>query len=208
MNAEKAQELSEQILQNDFGVVQHLFSENMLKSMKDFCLLQYRQGEFEKAKVGKGIEKQRITEIRNDYILWLSDYKDQEIVTRFLSEIYQLMEYFSNFFRISLNRYEGHYAIYPPGSFYKKHLDQFSDTSNRLISCVVYLNDDWDEKDGGQLRIYHKENGSEFTDIFPAFGKIVCFRSDCVEHEVIKTSAKRFSITGWMRRDELLLAID
>ncbi len=208
MNAEKAQELSEQILQNNFGIVRHLFSDNMLKSMKEFCLLQYQQGEFEKAKIGKGIEKQRITEIRNDYILWLSDYAHEKTVRSFLDEIYQLMDYLSEFFRISLNRYEGHYAIYPPGSFYKKHLDQFSDASNRLISCVVYLNDEWDEKDGGQLRIYHKENGNEFTDIFPEFGKVVCFRSDCVEHEVIKTTEKRFSITGWMRRDELLLAID
>lgn len=208
MNAEKAQELSEQILQNNFGIVRHLFSDNILKSMKEFCLLQYQQGEFEKAKIGKGIEKQRITEIRNDYILWLSDYAHEKTVRSFLDEIYQLMDYLSEFFRISLNRYEGHYAIYPPGSFYKKHLDQFSDTSNRLISCVVYLNDEWDEKDGGQLRVYHKENSNEFTDIFPEFGKVVCFRSDCVEHEVIKTTAKRFSITGWMRRDELLLAID
>lgn len=205
MNAEKVQELSEQIFQNDFGVVQHLFSENVLQSMKEFCLLQYQQGEFEKAKIGKGIEKQRITEIRNDYILWLSDYAHQEIVSNFLEEIYRLMDYFSNYFRISLNRYEGHYAIYPPGSFYKKHLDQFSDAGNRLISCVVYLNDGWNEKDGGQLRIYHKENDNEFTDIFPEFGKVVCFRSDCVKHEVIKTAEKRFSITGWMRRDELLL---
>jgi Rps23 Pro-64 3,4-dihydroxylase Tpa1-like proline 4-hydroxylase len=41
---------------------------------------------------------------------------------------------------LGLEDFEGHYALYPPGSFYQKHLDRFHDDDRRSISVVLYLN--------------------------------------------------------------------
>jgi SM-20-related protein len=35
-------------------------------------------------------------------------------------------------------------------------------------------------------------------DILPQAGKLVCFRSDQIEHEVLPATRPRMSITGWM----------
>jgi SM-20-related protein len=88
-----------------------------------------------------------------------------------------------------------HRTIYPIGSFYKRHLDQFKKDDKRKLSVICYLNTDWKESEGGQLRIY-LPNGS--TDIFPLAGRLVCFRSDLLEHEVLPATRERLSLTGWL----------
>jgi SM-20-related protein len=93
--------------------------------------------------------------------------------------------------------------VYPAGAFYKRHRDQHRGSLERLISCVVYLNNEWAESDGGQLRIYD-EDGTDFTDITPQAGTVVCFRSDTVEHEVMPALRERYSLTGWLRKDTVL----
>lgn len=66
-----------------------------------------------------------------------------------------------------LKNFEAHFVLYFPGAFYKKHLDRFAKVKYKTISCVLYLNQEWVEKFGSQLRIYEsdeKEN-EKFTDI-------------------------------------------
>ena len=42
-------------------------------------------------------------------------------------------------------------------------------------------------------------DGAEIPfDILPAGGRLVVFRSDQIEHEVLLCRKKRYSITGWM----------
>jgi SM-20-related protein len=86
-------------------------------------------------------------------------------------------------------------AHYPAGSFYKRHLDQFKERNNRVISTILYLNKNWEASQGGELKLFfdHEEKIVE-----PKYGRIVSFKSDQLEHEVLKTNVDRFSITGWM----------
>jgi SM-20-related protein len=93
--------------------------------------------------------------------------------------------------------YEFHYSLYETGSFYKKHLDQFKNNSNRQFSMISYLNADWLEADGGQLLI-HSEGGQQKID--PVQGRTVFFKSDDLEHEVLVTNKRRLSVTGWLKR--------
>jgi SM-20-related protein len=86
-------------------------------------------------------------------------------------------------------------TVYPPGSFYKRHLDQFRKDDHRKLSVICYLNEDWHEEHGGQLRMYLPE---ETVDFLPLAGRLVCFRSDQIEHEVIAGTRERRSLTGWM----------
>jgi SM-20-related protein len=86
-------------------------------------------------------------------------------------------------------------TIYPAGTYYKKHLDQFKKDDHRKLSVICYLNKDWREEEGGQLRIYLEEGTQE---VLPVAGRLVCFRSDLLEHEVLPSTRSRLSLTGWV----------
>lgn len=120
----------------------------------------------------------------------------------------ELQEYF----RVALPHQEFHAAYYPPGTFYKKHLDVFKDRSQsmapeRIFSCVYYCNEEWCPADGGELKLYLQ---SEALEIPPLFNRLVIFFSGEVPHEVQATSSPRFSLTGWLKSpghsSDLLLA--
>ena len=100
-----------------------------------------------------------------------------------------------------LKSFEGHFARYPVGSFYKRHLDQFHAVPHRIVTVILYLNDSWTEADGGQLRMYFpQEDGSErVEDVLPLGGRLVVFLSEEIPHEVLPTHKERISITGWLR---------
>ncbi len=189
--------IAEQLDRHAIAIIDNLLPETVLQGL----LSETKQllDEFQPALIGRGVTEKRISEIRGDEILWLEKETltdSQKIYFQFLE---QLREHLSNYFRIGLPWFECHLATYPIGSFYTKHFDQFRETNNRIFSIILYLNEDWKPEDGGQLRIYNED---AFSDIEPKMGRFVCFRSDMIEHEVLKTNRIRFSITGWLRRDE------
>jgi SM-20-related protein len=151
--------------------------------------------QFKKAGIGKSQEKQINESIRGDYIQWIDGSTTQKAVELYLNRLRQLMEFVNRTLYLSLKDLEVHRTIYPIGSFYKRHLDQFKKDDKRKLSVICYLNTDWKESEGGQLRIY-LPNGS--TDIFPLAGRLVCFRSDLLEHEVLPATRERLSLTGWL----------
>jgi SM-20-related protein len=64
---------------------------------------------------------------------------------------------------------------------------------------VYYLNIDWIPADGGNLLIYSTENNVEKTiTIAPLAGRLVCFESEKLDHEVTEAFAERYSVTGWL----------
>ena len=99
---------------------------------------------------------------------------------------------------LGLEDFESHFALYPPGAFYLKHVDRFRDDDRRMVSAVVYLNDAWLPEHGGQLRMYLGE-GVEH-DVVPTGGCLVVFLSGEVPHEVLPAIRDRLSLTGWFRR--------
>ncbi|GJQ64806.1 MAG: hypothetical protein SCALA702_38590 [Melioribacteraceae bacterium] len=155
-------------------------------------------GDFSKAGIGRGTEFQKKAEIRSDYIYWLSDSGETLLQKKYLNAIRNISELFRNSFFIPIRDFESHFAIFPEGSFYNRHLDQFRETSNRLITVILYLNEDWSVGNGGELRIFLDE---QVIDIEPLFGRLLIFRSDKIEHSVLKTNKARYSITGWLRRE-------
>lgn len=112
--------------------------------------------------------------------------------------------------RVTLNRElmlglaecESHYAVYPPGSGYTRHLDRLRDSDARVLSAVFYLNEAWQVADGGALRLY-LANGS-LHDIFPHAGTLLLFLSAQFEHEVLPATRERMSIACWMRQRALV----
>lgn len=98
---------------------------------------------------------------------------------------------------LSLHEFETHFAIYQPGSFYKKHVDQFQSTKNRKISCVYYLNEQWQPSFGGKLNLYSPQD-ELLSEVIPLGNRLICFNSE-LPHEVELTHCTRYSIAGWMK---------
>eukprot|EP00984_Skeletonema_dohrnii_P017952 scaffold8280_cov123-Skeletonema_dohrnii-CCMP3373.AAC.2 len=74
----------------------------------------------------------------------------------------------------------------------------------RLLTFVYYLTpSDWDEQlDGGALRMFspQQDNASDsYFDVTPHSGRLVVFRSDVMEHEVMPSKRReRIAITVWL----------
>ncbi len=103
-------------------------------------------------------------------------------------------ERFNRELYLNASAFEFHFALYPAGSFYKRHLDQFKERNNRLLTFILYFNDDWQVEDQGQLRLYTDE---ATEDLAPTGNRVVLFLSDKLEHEVLVTRTSRLSLTGW-----------
>lgn len=158
-------------------------------------------GMLKEAGVGRGDEYSLRNEIRSDHILWLDDNNAGTLQKQYFDLLESYREEINRQLFIGLFEFEGHLAIYPPGSFYKRHLDRFRDDDRRTVTAILYLNEDWKESDGGQLRFYpNGENTEEYIDVLPEAGTLVTFLSHDYWHEVLPGSRERMSITGWFKR--------
>ncbi|HEY9047907.1 MAG TPA: 2OG-Fe(II) oxygenase, partial [Ohtaekwangia sp.] len=163
-----------------------------IRSSRDF---QQEADQFKKAGIGKQSDLQINEAIRGDYIRWLDKNTAPPEAKVYLDRLQELIQYINRTLFLSLKDYEVHMTIYPAGTFYKRHLDQFKKDDHRKLSVICYLNDHWKDEHGGQLRMYLP---NETKDILPVSGRLVCFRSDQIEHEVLPATRERLSLTGWI----------
>jgi SM-20-related protein len=167
---------------------QHLENENMLK----------------KAAIGFGQEKSIQSAIRGDLTYWLSEEHHRPAQTEFLEALCAIRESLNPGLFLGLRREEAHFAVYPPGTGYQKHVDNHRGQGHRLITFILYLNEDWKEADGGKLSLFDPNNEKILLDqISPRFGNFVLFCSDVFPHQVEESFATRRSLTGWFRNDAL-----
>lgn len=154
-------------------------------------------GEFRPAGVGRGADRVERSDIRGDRILWLDEQPGCAAEAALAEALAALRTALNQTFFLGLDSFEGHYAIYPAGTFYRRHRDRFRDDDARVISCALYLNEDWSAEDGGALRI-HLDRGEQ--DIVPTGGTMACFVAERFEHEVLPSARDRLAVTGWFRR--------
>lgn len=161
----------------------------------------WQDGLFHHAGIGRtGALKVR-PEVRSDDVLWLEPGTLSPAQQLYFDRLELLRQAINTHLYLGLFEFEGHFAIYPTGSLYKRHCDQFRGVELRTVTCVYYLNDDWQEEDGGQLRIYYDDHGREnHFDVLPSGGTLVTFLSGQYEHEVLPARRERLSLTGWFRR--------
>jgi SM-20-related protein len=161
------------------------------------CAHQRRgRGDFDAARIGGDRSLQRREEIRGDSTCW--------IVPPLLPAEQALLAALERL-RLELNReallglfeLELHYAWYPPGAGYARHVDQPLGRTQRRVSLVLYLNEGWTPAAGGELRIFDAADGHR--DIEPIAGRLVCFLTPGREHAVLPTQCDRLSVSGWFR---------
>ena len=193
--------ISQEIYSNSYVVVDNFVDESFRKALLKEQTDLLNQGQFKKAAVGKGDLKQVRAEIRSDEVLWMDPTALSSLQAIFWEKIEELRQVLNRRCFLGLKSFEGHFARYPIGSFYKRHVDQFHAVPHRVVTVILYLNESWTEADGGQLRMYFpQEDGSErLEDVLPVGGRLVVFLSEEIPHEVMPTQKERMSITGWLR---------
>ena len=193
--------ISQEIYSNSYVVVDNFVDEAFRKALLKEQTDLLNQGQFTKAAVGKGDQKQVRAEIRSDEVLWMDATSLSPLQAIFWEKVAEVQQVLNRRCFLGLKSFEGHFARYPIGSFYKRHLDQFHAVPHRIVTVILYLNESWTEADGGQLRMYFpQEDGSErIEDVLPLGGRLVVFLSEEIPHEVLPTQKERISITGWLR---------
>ena len=161
------------------------------------CRKRAAEGELAPAAVGRGPASEVREGIRGDHIQWLEPGQ-VDACDNYLGLMDSLREALNRGLFLGLEDFESHFALYPPGAFYRRHVDRFRDDDRRMVSAVIYLNDAWMPEHGGQLRMYLEDDAAH--DVDPVGGCLVVFLSGQVPHEVLPATRERSSLTGWFRR--------
>jgi SM-20-related protein len=158
------------------------------------------EGALVPAAVGRNDGRSLRGDIRADSTRWLDDPRCGDAARVFLERLDALRIALNRRLFLGLDEVEAHYAAYPSGGGYARHRDRFRDSDARVVSLVTYLNEDWNVADGGALRLYFDDVGSDAAcvDVAPTRGSI-CFLSE-LEHEVLPAQRERLSIAAWFRR--------
>lgn len=184
----------DELAKNDYVLVDNFISQEMFISIMEFFQEKEKNDLLKKAGIGSSGEFQVNKDIRGDFIYWLDRERDEQLES-FFRLVDELILSLKRYCFLSLSGSEFHIAKYPKGSHYHRHLDQFNERSNRQITVLIYLNENWKKGDGGELKIY--KNEKEIL-VEPIAKRLLLFKSDIVEHEVLTTNVPRYSLTGWL----------
>lgn len=163
------------------------------------CLAALEADAFHPAGIGRGVARV-VEEIRGDQVLWVEEDKAGPALKAVLARLETLRQAVNRTLYLGLLDVELHFAAYPPGAGYQRHLDRFRNDDRRTLTVILYLNPpDWSPEDGGQLRFW-LEDARPPMEIVPAGGTLVTFLSERFWHQVLPARRQRLSLTGWFRR--------
>ncbi len=182
------------LAKDDYLVIDNFLDDEIYADLRRFFLNKLGHDEFDPAGIGALSDHHLDKSRRGDHVYWLDSNVDTHLSPVF-EIIRDLIAKLNRYCYLGIADFESHLAYYPVGTFYEKHVDQFKDRSNRLISMIIYLNEGWKKGDGGELKLYLDD---EERLVEPIAKRIVLFKSDVLPHEVLKTKVGRYSLTGWL----------
>jgi SM-20-related protein len=180
-------------------VVEHAFAAAEVRALADECRDFARRAQLAAAAVGRESARTVASAVRGDRTRWFEPQALSPAQAAYWTRIDALRIALNRELLLGLDAFEAHYALYPPGAGYARHRDRFRDDDARVLSSVLYLNENWDDSDGGALR-FHLAAPSPPLDVLPRAGTLVLFLSADFEHEVLPARRERLSIAGWFRR--------
>ena len=189
------------ILEQKYSIIEDFFTDEEVVLLRDSLIEKQEEDAFKKAAIGNRINEVIVKSIRGDVILWIDEKNTNDAEKIFFNKVNNLVDYLNKTCFLGILYKEFHYALYPEGTFYKRHIDTFQNDDRRKLSIVFYLNEDgWLPENGGELVLYLDENGKETEKvIYPFPGRMVIFESQIIEHEVKPVKTERLSITGWLK---------
>jgi SM-20-related protein len=189
------EQIVDDLAEKGFSVTDSFLDDSEIEAILSVDEFKNKMLHFKKAGIGNSASLKIKESVRGDYISWIDTKKAHLSISVYVNRLNALQVYLNKTLFLSLKDIELHLTSYPVGSYYRRHVDQFKQQDHRKISVILYLNRDWRSEQGGQLRVYSQNNE---IDIFPVAGRLVCMRSDLIEHEVLPASRERLSVTGWM----------
>lgn len=191
----------EDLLAQQYSIVEDFFTAEDVSILRQSLVEKHEEDAFKKAAIGNRVNEIIVKSIRGDVILWMDELQANEAEMLFFNKINNLVNYLNKTCFLGILHKEFHYALYPEGTYYKRHLDTFQNDDRRKLSFVCYLNEEgWLPENGGELVLYLDENGKETEKvIYPFPGRVVIFESQIIEHEVKPVNKERMSITGWLK---------
>ncbi len=207
--AHNLQQQLDQITDRGYCVIDNFLNPSIIDTLASEILALENRALLHAANTGRA-QTTVNTKLRGDSIYWLNESEASPAQQTYFDEMDHLRSGLNQHLYLGLDVLESHLALYPIGASYQKHLDRFKANDNaqlpqRQISCILYLNKDWLEEDGGYLRLYL--NADDATDgivatapsldIAPIAGRLVMFLSDTFYHEVLPAKRVRMSLTGW-----------
>ena len=202
--ASRLQQLLDGLAANGFVIISDFLAQEKVALLAAEAMTLLENGAMRQARTGRGNRAISDDSVRGDFIRWI-DETDEVVLTNpalreYFAGMEALRENFNRSLYLGLTEIESHFTIYPPGAFYRKHLDRFRGSEQRQVSSILYLNQGWSPEHGGQLRLYLDEaNDATYLDIEPAGGTLVLFLSGRFWHEVLPATRQRMSLTGWFR---------
>lgn len=198
--------IADALVERGYCVLDCALPPRLLRELLD-VFERLQQSEFKVSGIGRRADFQVQEEIRTDKIYWLDAACTPSAA--FLEAMESLRVGMNCRLFMGLCDYESHFAHYALGAFYKKHVDAFrgrQGQSNRVLSTVLYLNEAWQQQEGGELLLYAEDDEHKVIEtILPEFGRLVIFLSEKFPHEVLPAKRERKSIAGWFRVNESAL---
>ena len=185
--------IASELRTSGFCILRDALPQGLSKALSDLAI---SRTDYRLAGTGRKTELSLDTKVRSDQIVWIEGGEGAE--REWIAMMEGLQQYLNRALYLGLFSFESHFAHYAPGAHYEKHRDAFKGQSNRILSCVTYLNDEWHGAWGGELVIYSDED-RELIRVLPERGSVVLFLSEEFPHEVLPASAHRHSIAGWFR---------
>jgi SM-20-related protein len=206
----KLEMLLDTLTTQHYCIIDEFIPDDLVQSLRELALASQQTGLMHQA----GTSKTAITnpKLRGDQIAWLEENDTHPAVQQYFATFAELKQTMNRHLMMGLDSYETHFAIYPAGSSgYATHIDQFNQHRQaaaagvRVLSSIIYLNNDWPDDAGGELRLYlddhmHKpEHNDSHIDIAPIGGRLVLFLSARLWHQVLPATLPRISVTGWFK---------
>ncbi|MFW7340830.1 2OG-Fe(II) oxygenase [Pollutimonas sp. H1-120] len=198
------EQLLESLADQGWAVSDGLIDAHLCHRLREQCRQTWEQGGFRPAGVGHGRKLALHTDIRGDSICWIEPQLAESATLEFLQWADVFRRDLNRTFYTGLTNTEFHFARYPEGHRYRKHMDQHQGQSQRKISLVLYLNSEWSETDHGELCLYSPRDENTIIErVLPMPGRLAVFRSDLIPHEVMPCAQPRWSLAGWFRSDAI-----
>jgi SM-20-related protein len=186
------------IAANGLAVLRHAVADPLVEGLRDAARARDAAGEFRAAGVGRAAARVERPQIRGDRIRWLDAEGARPAESALFAWLERLRLVVNEALFLGLLEFEGHYAIYPPGAGYARHVDRFRDDDARVLTLILYLNEAWAPAQGGALRIVQDDGATR--DVLPEGGTLVAFLADRFPHEVLPATRERLAFAGWYRR--------
>lgn len=192
------EELIQGLIDDDYGCCNDFILPSTVIGLGANILSLGEAGNMKASGIGNNYDFQKDKTIRGDTINWIEEHSTNLFEMIYLKKIESFILHLNKTCFTSILSFESHYASYEKSGFYKRHIDQFKSEKGRKYSMVLYLNEEWEGKDGGMLSLYPHEE--EQINISPMGGRMVMFRSNEMEHEVHASfTRERRSIACWLK---------